>query len=254
MKKQLMPFTFVSGGLSDRGLVRENNEDAWGEIEAYNFYVLADGMGGHQAGEVAAREAVSHFLRLVRKSFKSARQKSLAELAKEIKKAMAQVNHIVHTMGKSSQDLRGMGTTLSALMFQEGGAIIAHVGDSRIYRIRHGRLEQMTRDHSLFSELVELGQLSESASPEFAYKNIITKAIGTEPKVEPEVVIEDLHQDDVYLLCTDGLSDLIKPEEMLAILTSENSPQKMAEEFVGKANARGGHDNITAIVVKIHEM
>ncbi|MCB1113376.1 MAG: Stp1/IreP family PP2C-type Ser/Thr phosphatase [Chlamydiia bacterium] len=249
-----MPYTFISGGLSDKGLIRENNEDAWGEIEACNFYTLADGMGGHQAGEVAAREAVSHLLRLVRKCFKSLKPKSLPELAKEIKQAMIRVNTIVHTLGKSAPDLRGMGTTLCAILFQEGGAIIAHVGDSRIYRVRDGHLEQMTKDHSLFSELVELGQLSEHISSEFAYKNIITKAIGTEPSVEPEVVIEDLHPEDTYLLCTDGLSDLIKPEEMISILTQDKSPQEMAQAFVKLANERGGHDNITAIIIKAHEI
>lgn len=257
MEKVIMSFNFTSSGLSDMGLVRENNEDAWGEIGEYNFYTLADGMGGHQAGEVAARETISHLLRLVRKGFKSARKKSLSELETLVNKSIIQVNAIVYKMGHSSPDLRGMGTTLAALLFQDSEVIIAHVGDSRIYRLRidegGNELVQLTRDHSLFSELVDLGQLSEDQSSEFAYKNIITKAIGTESKISPEVSLVDIQPDDVYLLCTDGLSDLLTPGEIKEALKEKSPPENVVQTLIDLAKERGGHDNITAIVVRVHE-
>lgn len=253
MGQEIMSLVFKSGGLSDKGLIRENNEDAWGEIIEHNFFTLADGMGGHQAGEVAAREAVSHLLRLVRKVFKSARKRTLADFAALLKKAIEQVNVIVYKLGHSHSEWRGMGTTLSAVLFQEGGVVIAHVGDSRIYRVRKGVLEQMTRDHSLFSELVELGQLSEHTSSEFAYKNIITKAIGTELALEPEVTVEDLQAGDTYLLCTDGLSDLISLNELNAVLSLNIDAETMVKQLIALAKEKGGHDNVTAIVVKADE-
>ena len=248
-----MPYTYEACGLSDIGLVRENNEDVWAEIEEINFFVLADGMGGHQAGEVASREAVSHLLRLVRKAFKTTKKKSVNEAAKAIKHAIVQVNTIVYRISKSKKELGGMGSTLCCLLLHEEGAVFAHVGDSRIYRFRGGHIEQMTRDHSLFRELVDLGQLSEAYAPDFAYKNIITRAIGTEPKVEVSVDICDIEPDDIFLLCSDGLSDLLTPAEMQTILKEDKSVDQWVQALISAANARGGVDNVTSVLIHIHE-
>ena len=253
IERAIMPYTYVASGLSDMGRVRDNNEDVWAEIEELNFFLLADGMGGHQAGEVASREAASHMLRLVRKAFKTTRKKSLSDACKAIKQAIILVNTLVYKLGRSQEELKGMGTTLCAVLLHDDGAILAHVGDSRIYRLRDGSLEQMTKDHSLFRKLVDLGQLSEQFAPDFAYKNIITKAIGTESKVEPTVFSTDIQIGDYYLLCTDGLSDLLSLKEIETLMRQDISVDQMAECLIIAANDRGGHDNVTVVLIKVDD-
>lgn len=248
-----MSFNFVASGLSDVGLVRENNEDVWAEIEELNFFVLADGMGGHQAGEVASREAVSHLLRLIRKGFGTSKKKSPASLIKLLQHSIVQVNTIVYKIGRASPELKGMGTTLCSILFHQDGAILAHVGDSRIYRLRDQKIQQLTKDHSLFRELVDLGQLSDQFAPDFAYKNIITKAIGTEPKVEPSVVEIDIKKEDVYLLCSDGLSDLLNNQDIEKYLLLQDSVDIVVEKLINAAKEKGGQDNITVVVIKVYE-
>lgn len=248
-----MPYTILSSGLSDMGLVRDNNEDVWAEISELNFYVLADGMGGHQAGEVASREAVSHLLRLVRKGFKTARKKTAQDLQKLLNASLIQVNNVVFKLSRSTPELKGMGTTLCALLFHEEEAILAHVGDSRIYRLRENVLEQITKDHSLFRELVDLGQLSEQVSSDFAYKNIITKAIGTEANIEPSVQIMEIRHNDVFLLCSDGLSDMLIAKEIEDILNVNGTLDNHVESLINAAKSHGGHDNITVVIVRVNE-
>lgn len=249
----IMPYTYVASGLSDVGLVRENNEDVWAEIEELNFFVLADGMGGHQAGEVASREAVSHLLRLMRKAFKTTKRKSVKDAAKAIKQAISHVNTLVYKIGRAHEELRGMGTTLCAVLLHEEGVVLAHVGDSRIYRLRGASLELMTKDHSLFRELVDLGQLSEQFAPDFAYKNIITKAIGTEPHVEASVEVTDIKIDDCFLLCSDGLSDLLSIKEIEEIMQKNLNVDALAQTLIQAAKERGGIDNVTVVLIKVNE-
>jgi protein phosphatase len=145
-----------------------------------------------------------------------------------------------------------MGTTLCCLSFHPEGLIYAHVGDSRIYRLRQGQLEQLTQDHSLLRELIELGQLSEQQAEEFLYKNIITKAIGTELSVEPSVAQTNLEEGDVLLMCTDGLTDLVCRKEMQELL-NRYPEEEAVQMLVGKAKENGGYDNITIILVKVKE-
>lgn len=250
--RPILALKVSASGLSDIGLVRQNNEDVWAELPKLHFYLLADGMGGHLAGEIAAREAVDTFCRMVEKAFKD-KSKSLEESATVIKQTLEQVNAHVFKMSRSSIELKGMGTTLCALHIHEDGVIIAHVGDSRIYRFRKGNLLQMTKDHSLVSELVELGQIAEHQASDFVYKNIITRAIGTEATVEPSVQIEEYFPEDIYLLCSDGLSDLLSIKEMETIIKGETLLSQSIKALVDRAKEKGGHDNITLVMVKIHE-
>lgn len=246
-----MPLKISSTGISDVGLVRQNNEDVWAEIPDLCFYALADGMGGHQAGEIAAKEAVNSLCHLIKKTLKE--PKSIEKCVEAIKAAFEQVNSYVYKLGRSSSDYKGMGTTLCALFLTENGVIFAHVGDSRIYRFRKGKLEQMTKDHSLICELVELGQIDEMQASEFVYKNIITRAIGTEPYVEPSIQSSDLVEGDIYLLCSDGLSDLLSLKEIEQIIKKESLLCQTARVLVDHSKAKGGHDNITVVMVKIAE-
>lgn len=252
MVVNLMPYKLVSAGLSDIGLVRQNNEDVWAQLPQIGFFALADGMGGHQAGEIAAREAVDILSRIVEKKIAAKKdQLSLIELKELLFRAIVNVNAIVYKMSRAKVDCRGMGTTLCCLLYHPEGVVIAHVGDSRIYRLRHQKLLQLTKDHSLLRELIDHGQINEQQATDFLYKNIITKAIGTEPKVEPSVDAEELEEGDIYLMCSDGLSDLLTTNDIESILLSFPSIDQATEVLVATANQRGGRDNITVVLVKI---
>ncbi len=254
MVVSLMPYKVSSAGISDIGLLRENNEDVWAEIPDKHFFILADGMGGHLAGEVAAKEAVEKLIALINGELgQQLNQVNLEEARHLVAAAINEVNAHVYRLGRKSVELRGMGTTLCCLYFHPKGVVFAHVGDSRIYRLRKEKLSQITRDHSLLSELVELGELSEQQADEFVYKNIITKAIGTEPSVDPAVHKSDIVEGDLYLMCTDGLSDLLSCREIESVLNETISLKKATQDLVAIAKERGGHDNITIVIAKIHE-
>ena len=246
-----LPYKILTAGLSDIGLVRQNNEDVWAQQPSIGFFVLADGMGGHQAGEVAAREATASLCRILKRKITSSKNYSLKDFQELLKRAIIYVNGLVYKMGRSKFELRGMGTTLCCLLFHEEGIVLAHVGDSRIYRMRNGSFEQLTKDHSLLRNLVEQGQLSDQQATGFLYKNIITKAIGTEAKVEPSIVTDSIQEGDIYLMCSDGLSDLLSAKEIANILLVSSTKEAAVKALVDRANDEGGRDNITVVFAKI---
>lgn len=248
-----LPYKVLTVGLSDVGLVRQNNEDVWAQQPSIGLLVLADGMGGHKAGEVAAKEAVAALCRALKKKISPAKTYTLPAFQDLLKRGIVHANGVVYKMGQSQYDLRGMGTTLCCLLFHPDGLVFAHVGDSRIYRWRSGELEQLTRDHSLLRDLVDQGQLSDRQATDFLYKNIITKAVGTESKVDPSVQVTTVLPEDVYLMCSDGLSDLLTAEEIADILEHSSSMEKTARILVDKANEAGGRDNITVVIAKVQE-
>lgn len=251
-----MPFRVSVCGLSDIGCVRQKNEDVWDQIPEENFFVLADGMGGHRAGDVAARAAVKTLMSIVKSKFETfTRDKvSLQDIARMMRLAMEETNRTVYDLSKEVEDWRGMGTTLCCAHLQSDGLVFAHVGDSRVYRYRDMELEQLTDDHSLLREMIRLGQIKEQPRSDFAYKNIITKAIGTEPIVEPTVNISDLRHNDIILMCTDGLSDVLSLEEMQSILQQSATLHPIASALVSAAKARGGPDNVTVVLIKAQEV
>ncbi|MBA3722018.1 MAG: Stp1/IreP family PP2C-type Ser/Thr phosphatase [Parachlamydiaceae bacterium] len=249
MVLNIMSYKILVSGLSDVGLVRQNNEDVWGELPEEQFFVLADGMGGHQAGEIASRQAVDNLCRLFKEKFNNP-DISLNHARQLIEDAIREVNRIVFKMGYQQEKLHGMGTTLCCIYLHKDGLVYGHVGDSRIYRLRNHTLKQLTHDHSLVRELIELGQIKEEQAGEFLYKNIITKAIGTEPEVKPSVKIDELLVGDVILMCTDGLTDLLNFQEIQMIL-QQKPDKEMASSLVKFAKMKGGFDNITVVVVKI---
>lgn len=246
-----LPYQVLTVGLSDTGLVRQNNEDVWAQLPSIGLYLLADGMGGHQAGEIAARETVSSLCKVLKKKLVPSKKYLFADMQDLLKRAIVHVNGLVYKMGRAKHELRGMGTTLCCLLFHEEGLIFGHVGDSRIYRLRNDHFEQLTKDHSLLRDLVDQGQLNDSQATDFLYKNIITKAIGTEPKVEPTVKSSPIQIGDIYLMCTDGLSDLLSAKEIATILKESISKEAAVDTLVKRANAEGGKDNITVVIAKI---
>lgn len=252
----VMPFRLSVCGLSDIGCVRSKNEDSWGQLPEDNFFALADGMGGHRAGGVASKEAIRALLKIIQQKLADfpSHNYSCQEVARVIRLGMEEVNRLVYELSKTEEDWRGMGTTLCCLHVQAEGMVYAHVGDSRIYRYRQGKLEQLTDDHSLLRELIRLGQIKEQSRADFQYKNIITRAIGTEPIVEPSVNITDLTTHDVILMCSDGLSDLLTFQEMEQVLSSPKELRLIAESLISEAKLKGGLDNITVILIKIQEV
>lgn len=249
MALQAMFYQVSATCLSDIGLIRQNNEDAYKILKDEQFYVLADGMGGHQAGEVASRETVERLCALFSERMGSS-PKDISHAEEFLKNLIQEVNGAVYRIGRESPDLRGMGTTLCCIYLHPEGLIYGHVGDSRIYRLRKGKLELLTHDHSLLQELIELGQLSEQQAGEFLYKNIITRAIGTEPYVEPSIAHTSLEPGDRIILCTDGLTDLLSEDEIKEIIL--NHPEEdVVKQLVKKAKQKGGNDNITVILVNV---
>ncbi len=248
-----MPFKVVKYALSDIGLVRQNNEDVWAELPEHNVFILADGMGGHQAGEIAAKEAVNSLCENLEDFLNANGNSPLSKstLRQAFKQSIEQANKVVYRMGRSNEVLKGMGTTICCLQLLQDCVVYAHVGDSRIYRLRNKKLEQLTKDHSLLRELMDLGKLNEKQAEDFLYKNIITKAIGTEPIVEPTIQVSDLYLGDVYLLCSDGLSDLLSLEEMEKIMNGAKNIEDSVHLLISQAKEKGGYDNITVILVGV---
>jgi len=224
----------LSHGISDIGLLRANNEDVWIALPEFGFFALADGMGGHKAGEVAARETIEQLSKAV--------QAPRFSLLEAIERANAWV------FKESRQALyKGMGTTLCCLHWTATTVTYAHVGDSRIYRFRNDQLELLTQDHSLHAKLLSSGLNSKTPYP---YKNVITRAIGTAKHIHPEITSTPFEPGDLFLLCSDGLSDALPLEDMEKIIQRSETLELMASRLIEKAKIKGSRDNITALLVK----
>jgi protein phosphatase len=239
-----------SYGISDIGLSRSNNEDVWAELPDIRFYALADGMGGHQAGEVAAKEAVLELCDIIDALFIQNPKPSAEKIAQILKQAFVDANQWVRSLAQQHPELAGMGSTLCCFSVLENTLIYAHVGDSRIYRFRNA-LTRLTEDHSLRQELLSTGDLDEEAANAFPFKNVITRAIGTNSLVEPHVATTPVQLDDIYFLCSDGLTDYASDDEIEAILKKNSSIKEASIELVETAKNAGGNDNITIVMIKI---
>lgn len=235
----------VSYGLSDIGMCRTNNEDVWIAIPEIGYFALADGMGGHQAGEVAAKEAIEHLSGSIKKIQKGDPLDRMLELRSAIEKA----NSWVYQLGKEEQGLSGMGTTLCCLIWLEDVIIYAHVGDSRIYRLRDQKLELLTQDHSLFTKWLKVAKHTKTPYP---YKNVITRAIGTSSKANPEIAISRYLAGDLYFLCTDGLSDVLSLQEIEKILNESEGLEFSSKKLIERAKNKGSSDNITILMIEEH--
>ncbi len=214
---------------SDVGRQRDHNEDAAVEVDP--LFMLADGMGGAQAGEVASQTAVKVFSAGAGKE--GTPEARLTKLAK-------QANSEIYELAQEDQSKRGMGTTLTAALVEGDGVTVAHVGDSRVYRMRDGELEQLTHDHSLVAELERSGQIDPEDAVDHPSKSVITRALGPEPDVEVDAHTHKGRPDDTYLMCSDGLTDMVTDDEIAAILKSARSLEDASESLVRAANQSGG--------------
>jgi len=241
------------GAKTDLGRLRENNEDKFDfmlpeapEVLASRgcVFAVADGMGGHAAGQIAAELALKAFLR----DYYSSRAESPGDA---LARAMAAANAAVYDAARSNPNWAGMGSTLCAAAFVEDRLWVAHVGDSRAYMLRSGVLKQLTDDHSWVAEQVRRGAMSRETAEKSPFRNVITRSIGAEPAVEPDVSEHPLAADDVVLLCSDGLTGPVPDDEIRRTLEQEGTPSLAAARLVELANDAGGPDNITVVIVRV---
>ena len=236
-----------SYGATHVGRVRAVNQDAYYLPEAgESFAVVADGMGGHKAGEVASAMAVSEFTRWLR----------CAPVPTEetVNYAVHEANRIIHRTAQREADKSNMGTTLVSVWVDDEQVIECNVGDSRAYLLRGGALTQISRDHSLVGELVEEGKITKQEAMHHPHKNYITRAIGTSSMVQPEIRTLDRKSGDVWLLCSDGMSNYIEDGELERILREQADREKCVRQLIDLALERGGADNITVVLVDCGEV
>ncbi|NNF41370.1 MAG: Stp1/IreP family PP2C-type Ser/Thr phosphatase [Woeseiaceae bacterium] len=246
--------------ITDTGRVRDHNEDAIGSLPDIGLMVLADGMGGYNAGEVASGIAVQIVTELAtigagrEEGDEIDPQSGLMRQSIVLRDAVYRANKIIFQTAQSQTHCEGMGTTIVASMFCDNKISIAHVGDSRAYRLRNGQLEQITMDHSLLQELVDRGFYSEEEAQRSTNRNYVTRALGVEPTVEVEVHEHEVLPGDIYLLCSDGLPDMVEDDDIhLTISTFNASLEVVGQQLVDLANDHGGRDNISVMLAQVNE-
>ena len=230
--------------ISDIGNKRSLNEDYAGylEKENYKIYVVADGMGGHNAGEVASKMAVEAIVSYISENINN---KNYNEI---LKKAIKTANNAIYDFASTSEKLNGMGTTVTACLVINNKGFVANVGDSSCFLIRNNKIKKITKDNSLVQELLDLGTISEEEAFNHPKKNIITRAVGTSKKILIDVFEIDILKDDIIMLCSDGLTNEIQKNEVLEILNSAKSLKNACEKLVLEAKNNGGRDNITVLL------
>ena len=210
-------------------------------------FIVADGMGGHAAGEVASEMAV----RIIARELGDLSACNDVEAAEKVRSSIVEANSAIFERTLAEQDKRGMGTTATAMILLNGNYLIGQVGDSRAYVLRDGALKQLTKDHSYVQEQVDAGYLSPEEARTHPYSNVITRCVGANVDVVPDVYLGSLRSGDVYLIASDGLTGMIEDEDLLRMMLKGQTPQQLAEDLVSEANRRGGLDNVTVIIVRI---
>ena len=247
----------TSAGITNVGMKRQNNEDNYLINDEVGVYVCCDGMGGHAGGEYASQIAVT----TVEEVLANIRDEGTADDAagedqitqEKIKYAVRLAGKRIYDRAQADPEFRGMGTTAVLLAFRDGKAYMAHVGDSRGYLIRGGEITQRTEDHSWVNEQIKAGLITEEAAKHHRFRNIITRSLGFQEEVEIDTQVLRAEPGDLYLLCSDGLSNLVTGDELRDLLV-EKSFQTTARELIDLANARGGDDNITLVIARVDSL
>ena len=245
--------------LTHPGMVRAHNEDSVACEPACGLVVLTDGMGGYNAGEVASGIAVSvvsseikHYLEDVRPEDKDAdtgEDIAVVLLRNNVQKANSSIFHAAH----SQPQYAGMGTTIVSGLFYDNRVAVAHIGDSRMYRLRGEVFESITRDHSLLQEQIDSGMISKADARVSQNKNLVTRAVGIDEEVETEIHVHEVKRGDIYVLCSDGLNDMVEDEDIAEIVkTLKSNLPLMAKQLIQAANDNGGRDNVSVILVKVN--
>ena len=249
-----------SASLTDPGRVRDHNEDCIESRPDMGLFVLADGMGGYNAGEVASGMATSLISDGLQETWdmrnvsRLGRDDAKGLSEKLIKDQIGRANSAIYTTSQNNPECAGMGTTLVVTLFYDNFLAVAHIGDSRLYRLRGESMEQVTRDHSLLQEQLDSGLITPEEAKLSQNKNLVTRALGIDPTVDAEVHVYETQPDDTYLLCSDGLSDMVEDEEIrLTLITLKTNPNLTVQQLVQAANDNGGRDNISAMLIRIAE-
>jgi PPM family protein phosphatase len=252
----------IADGLTDVGLQRDHNEDSYAVLREYDLFIVADGMGGHRAGDVASRlatDAIAEFFRSTAEedaTWPFHFDTSLSEDENRLVTSIRVANRRIFERSIRSRDCAGMGTTVVGALYsrKKNRLFVGHVGDSRAYRMRGGVIKQLTRDHSLINDYITaMPELTEEQRAELP-KNVITRALGMQDSVSVDLVSDEPQLGDVYLLCSDGLSGMLSDDQILDVSSSSNAPDEICRRLIAKANENGGEDNITALVVRFDEV
>ena len=251
----------VAAGLSDVGLQREHNEDSFIVLNEYDLFVVADGMGGHRAGDIASRiatETISEFFRTTANddvTWPFHFDSNLSEEENRLLTGIRVANRQIFERSTRSRECHGMGTTVVGAMFssKKQRMYIGHVGDSRCYRVRGSEIQLLTRDHSLINDyLLAMPDLTDEQKSELP-KNVITRALGMQDHVVVDLQHDEPQRGDIYVLCSDGLSGMVTDEEIKQIVTTTGEIREACRQLIQSANERGGEDNITAVLIKIED-
>ena len=247
-------------GLTDTGIVRAKNEDCIGFDSALGLVVLADGMGGHRGGEIASTMTVDTIISNLQQKLPKISAGEIDEasgFSREsicLQDAVVEANQSVFQASESNPDHKGMGTTIVVLQFYNNTFSLAHIGDSRCYRLRSGKFEQITKDHSLLQELIDRGFYTPEEARKSMNKNLVTRALGIDPVVMPDIQEDIVLKNDIYLLCSDGLTDLVEDEDIyLTINQFSANLEDAAKQLITKANQNGGKDNISVMLCRIED-
>ena len=235
---------YTAAAVTDRGRKRPSNEDAFGFSVEHGVYVVCDGMGGAAAGEIASSLAVDEVMRLLSSP---AEAEPLPHVAEE---AVSAANEAIFSRAQRNYRLSGMGTTLVGLVVKESRIWVLNIGDSRCYRLRDQHLEQLTNDHSLVEEQVRMGRMTHSEALRSPLRNVITRALGTQSSVTPDVFELEAEPGDLYMLCSDGLTRELSDELIESMLNLDLPLQELCDRLVNAAKKAGGHDNITCMLVR----
>jgi protein phosphatase len=231
---------------TDVGLRRRANEDTFALVPELGLYLVADGMGGHTAGQVASELAAEAAVRAVRTL-----EGASASLTDKLRYALAAANREILAAARAKPEFAGMGTTLVALLATEERIALAHVGDSRAYLIRAGKIRQLTDDHSLVAELLRRREISENAARGHPHRHVLTRALGVRRNVEPDLAELTPAGGDSFVLCSDGLTGHVRDEEIAEIAAPEGDLESICDQLVNLANSRGGEDNVTVVVARV---
>jgi protein phosphatase len=240
---------YTAAAVTDRGRKRPSNEDAFGYSIEHGVFIVCDGMGGAAAGEIASSLAVDETLRLLSDRL-DAETVPLAQAAEEVIDA---VNEAIFSRAQRNYKLNGMGTTLVVLVAQEDNIAVLNIGDSRCYRLRQGTFEQLTLDHSLVEEQVRLGRMTRAEALRSPLRNVITRAMGTQRKVTPDIFPLKAEPGDRFLLCSDGLTRELSDPQIEALLVLDGPLEEQCARLVKAANKAGGNDNITCVLVNVEQ-
>ncbi len=243
---------------TDPGMVRSHNEDSIAADAASGFVILADGMGGYNAGEVASGIATALLGTNLKQVLASVEPGGIETESGEplavkiLREQIAGANASIYQAARSQPQYAGMGTTLVVGLFYDNRLSVGHIGDSRLYRLRQDEFKQITRDHSLLQEQIDSGMITEQMAKLSHNKNLVTRALGIDPEVEPEIHTHEVEAGDIYLLCSDGLSDMVEDGEISLTLSSlQANVQLASQQLVQMANDNGGRDNVSVILVRV---